>query len=69
MDETEEARKAEALADADYRADDLADKMFGFLAACPQRATREDVTVAMHEWLKSQLVILGCRRLPPGVRR
>lgn len=60
MNETEEERrKAEALADADYLADDLADKLFGFLAACPQRATREDVTVAMHEWLKSQLVILG----------
>lgn len=52
-------QQCEALSDADYRADDMIDKVFGYLATRPERYSRQDVLTAMHEWLKSQLVILG----------
>ena len=37
----------------------MIDKVFGYLATRPERYSRQDVLTAMHEWLKSQLVILG----------
>lgn len=45
--------------EADWRADDLADKLIGHLSCRPEKATRQDVLTAMHEWLKSQLALLG----------
>jgi hypothetical protein len=45
--------------DADWRADELTDKLVGWLVCRPEKATRQEVLTAMHEWLKSQLAMLG----------
>jgi hypothetical protein len=55
----EQSAREAMVAEAEYREDDLAGKLIGFLACRPETATRADVTSAMHEWLKSQLALLG----------
>jgi hypothetical protein len=47
--------------DADWKADQLADKLSGWLRARPERATEQEVLTALHEWLKSQLALLGVK--------
>lgn len=55
------AREAEILEEADWKAEQLADKLSAFALRRPTDTISADVVLAMHEWLKSQLDLLGVK--------